>query len=112
MVSVRLSCMAVVVTWTTRSGKPSPLTSSIDARNVPLGLWATPAPANRTVAGSTVRASKVALLRMATGMFPRAARLITAGTPPPGLISMPTIMTGSARYTPIVPFVSIAVKAT
>src|SRR5262249_12077332 len=71
----------------TKSRRPSPLTSSNEYWNVPLFLVTIGAPANLTLAGSTVVASNVWLLSIATGTLQFDPRLMLFGTPS-GLISI------------------------
>ncbi len=64
------SCSFVVVTWKTKSNRPSLLTSSKEAIHVPFFFVATGAPASAIVEISIRVASNDGVLRIATSVVP------------------------------------------
>src|SRR6516162_9906077 len=91
IVEVDDSCNWLVITWQTRSGRPSPFTSCVAQAKFPLlPVLLTEAPDKVIVDGSTcVVALKVGLLRMATGSVFE-LRLIVTGACAGGLMLIVT----------------------
>jgi hypothetical protein len=72
------------------STSPSPFTSAVEISHFPFRFGLTGAPESRKVDGSTLVASNVGVLKIATVMFPFDFVLMTSGNSS-GLISMPTV---------------------